>query len=104
MSGVKIFSVILSLYIFGLIAVPCSDTHGEIAEHATTFDLADHQHQHAEGDLCSPFCFCNCCQTLTPPAQFVDFQFMTIADISLGTFQQLKYSDTQLEFWHPPKL
>ena len=62
----KVLSIIFSFYILGLSLVPCADgiqsdqLEIEIAIHQDHDEGEDHTHS----DGCSPFCHCNCCQTV----------------------------------------
>ncbi|MFV0566670.1 MAG: DUF6660 family protein [Flavobacteriaceae bacterium] len=59
----KVLALILSLYILALNFVPCGDSANSFnsGTKAELSQTADHDHQHSEGDFCSPFCQCNCC-------------------------------------------
>ncbi|WP_242203620.1 DUF6660 family protein [Aestuariivivens insulae] len=58
----KILTTILAIYIFALNIVPCEDGVAISDEVKTELSQAiDHDHQHQDADLCSPFCQCHCC-------------------------------------------
>ncbi|MBQ4820925.1 DUF6660 family protein [Aquimarina sp. MMG016] len=60
----KVFTVILSIYLLGLNFVFCEDNctdvddvHIELSQDMDT----DHKHSDSETDICSSFCYCYCC-------------------------------------------
>ena len=103
----KILAYILSIYILILTFVPCSDVHWDADDysHISLIQQQDnHNHQDNEIDLCSPFCFCNCCQTLSQPDIFASYQAnLTFSEITYPLLIQNNI-DRAISFWHPPKI
>jgi len=100
----RYLAVILSVYVMVLTAIPCTDVHAadinpvslELSEHSPnlTNDL----------DLCSPFCFCHCCQTLTFPS-FNNGLLSDVEVLTLNiTFNESKLSSPFSSIWQPPKI
>lgn len=99
----KPFSVIFSIYLLGLIFIPCADVHAE-NNHQTTsiYSSVDSHGQHA--DRCSPFCLCNCCQTVTQPAIYTYFShFATLTGTSVPFIISREFS-ISIILWRPPKV
>lgn len=68
---VKIFAAILSLFFLMLSVLPCSDEPS--AENEKCEQLVVNQCDAPEsGDLCSPFCHCQCCSM-----HFIDFELLS---------------------------
>jgi hypothetical protein len=59
----KFPAIILSVYILVLTAFPCADHHISDNSIASVEFLEQGTHHSGDVDLCSPFCFCTCCQT-----------------------------------------
>ena len=83
--------------------MPCIDDHISQYESSgieiTSIDLNE-----SHIDLCSPFCFCQCCQTYSRPEIQLNF-----SKISRGIPQVIRASlENQTIFtishWHPPKV
>ncbi|RKW15491.1 MAG: hypothetical protein D8H93_07795 [Capnocytophaga sp.] len=64
----KYLSLLLSIYLWALTAVPCSDMPitQEDNVYYSSISQADSssEHEHLPLDICSPFCVCACCQVL----------------------------------------
>ncbi len=60
----KLFAVILAVYILTLSVIVCNDSEShDIANSDIEYALeADHHSDSGETDMCSPFCSCQCCQ------------------------------------------
>jgi len=66
---------LLSLYILALAFVTCSDSILDSIEMDTAQYAENEKHSHSEGtDLCSPFCFCQCCQSTADVFHFSSFE------------------------------
>ena len=99
----KFIVVILSAYIMVLTAMPCDDIHATNTISAS-LELCEQSHsQSNDVDLCSPFCFCHCCQTLSQPATHTTSQIMRVGlNLTLPSFVQNEMGST-ISFWRPPK-
>lgn len=105
----KLLTIILSLYIFALSAIPCEDIEIDSAAHSTITKSEEKNHSHdKDNDLCSPFCVCNCCgqQTLTS-TQVITFDF-PIQFEEIKTLDSIYTSALHSNFygsiWQPPQL
>ncbi len=100
----KFTAVILSIYIMALTTMPCTDNHTS-DEISSTFELSELDHIHSSDiDLCSPFCFCNCCQTLSQLTIYKSFQIYRIGfnlSIPVSVQNEIEYI---ISFWQPPKV
>ncbi|MDA3906143.1 MAG: hypothetical protein PF484_08730 [Bacteroidales bacterium] len=100
----KYIAVILSVYVMVLTAMPCNDVH---AANSNSVSMELHQqspNQTNDVDLCSPFCFCQCCQTLSFPS----FYDGLLSDVEVATlnipFKESRFSNPFSSIWQPPKL
>lgn len=95
----KAISAILLIYILGLIFVPCTDAHAD-SNPNTTIEIVHAADEHA--DLCSPFCFCDCCQTLSHQAKY--FHFDNYFDQVSMILPNNQYGERIciLPHWRPP--
>ena len=82
--SVKVFAAILSLFFLMLSVLPCSDEAPDEKLKPEQFTAGDCDSPIA-GDLCSPFCHCQCCSI-----NFIDFELMS--------FQVLSPEDPQASF------
>jgi len=99
----KFFVVILALYVVGLTVMPCSDVYAVENPQTSITIMADNHNDYHEMDMCSPFCFCTCCQSLfestvseympsNPVAIPIDYNFI-----------EKSYKNPVNSFWRPPK-
>ncbi|MFN8325740.1 DUF6660 family protein [Flavobacterium sp.] len=106
----KLLTVILSIYLVTLSAIPCADIKSESEVHlevAQTSDKDNHSHDKGN-DLCSPFCICNCCGQVTLnyvatinydfPVQFEEIKS------SKSTYTSALHSNFFGSIWQPPQL
>jgi len=104
----KIFKLILSLYVLLLSCFPCGDgldcNGKDELEIAASSGHKDHTH---ETESCTPFCTCSCCAASTvfqyaaasvsmPKAVFASVHFKGYTDIFL--------SELPFSIWQPPKI
>ena len=101
----KVFTLLFSLYILVLVAIPCIDK--PLAGVMQKIEIPQSTHgNHDEGaDHCSPFCTCACCATfviqLDHGIPFNSFSYLLT--------QFLEYSSTFVthhlaSIWQPPKI
>lgn len=110
--GMKISSVILSIYLLSLALLPCADGAEWCVfdlEKSLNIELHENQeHEHEDDceDHCSPLCYCACCHiTLRPPLSTeLKAEIPLIRPFKPSS---LTYSYTDLllthEIWQPPK-
>ena len=62
--------------------MPCDDIHA-INSNNISLELSEQsQNQSNDIDLCTPFCFCQCCQTISIPS-FYDVKLANLVDFTL---------------------
>lgn len=98
----KVFSAIMAIYILGLMFAPCVDAHAEDNSEEPQIESIDTHENHI--DTCSPFCFCDCCQTISQPAiynYFSHFEILTGTSVHFITAPEFSVPVT---LWRPPKI
>ena len=97
-ASVKIIAAILSIYIFALNLVPCQDSNSSNEEVKVEISQAtDDNHQHQDGDFCSPFCSCQCCQI-----SFTNYNVLDYAVFSpVTTTEEIHFSYRLEKDYHP---
>lgn len=86
----------------GLLIVPCADIHAENDSTDTSINLIDTHEKHV--DTCSPFCFCDCCQTVSQP-EYHSFLSPSVTTIEgLNSFYKDSEFSIFISFWRPPKI
>ena len=100
----KFIAVILSVYVMVLTAMPCTDID-TVDSNSVSYELAEQNHNQSNDlDLCSPFCFCHCCQTLSFPS-FYDGFLSDVKVVNLNIpFKESRFSSPFSSIWQPPKL
>lgn len=100
----KYIAVILSVYVMALTAMPCTDVHAADTNSASLELLVQNQNHTNIVDLCSPFCFCHCCQTLSFPS-FFRISFINLVDFTLDIeFKESTFLSHIVSIWQPPKI
>ena len=110
----KIATNILTIYMFALSLIPCSDGGGGIVEIANHFFGIEHQHvsdheQHSKGcgdDTCSPFCVCNCCSISVNIPTNIDFhdKYIMLVSTKIPSYKSNFYpSGFNASIWQPPR-
>jgi hypothetical protein len=87
-----------------LTAMPCTDTH-TAENNLNSIEFSGQSHTQANDlDLCSPFCFCHCCQTLSFPSIYDSF-LSDVEMVALNTyFRESRFSSPFSSIWQPPKI
>ena len=100
----KLVAVILSVYVLTLTAVSCSDmlaAENSQSEIAVTAEIQDHPYNI---DLCSPFCFCSCCQTFPVSIENTIYYFVPVYDKNSNPYLENNYPNHVISVWRPPKI
>jgi hypothetical protein len=98
----KLFSAIMSIYLLGLMFVPCADGHTENKDDNTKIETLSSQENHI--DTCSPFCFCECCQTISQQATYNYFSYFASLIGTVVPYVQASEYSVPISFWQPPKI
>ncbi|WP_407653983.1 DUF6660 family protein [Aquimarina gracilis] len=78
----KFLTLLLAIYFFSLNFYPCSDTHGDEEDSTAEISLDNDNHSdhdHCDSELCSPFCYCHCCQIHTSPVVLQNYALVKIS-------------------------
>jgi hypothetical protein len=104
---VKYFTLILSFYIFAMVAMPCGDKDDCQNQDTELSALADNDHSDHEGDTenCSPFCICACCgHSVTAPDFFASLtSLVQYPTKNLSIYTASFVSGAFSKIWQPPK-
>ncbi|WP_230978928.1 DUF6660 family protein [Flavobacterium supellecticarium] len=107
----KWLTVLLSFYFVLLASIPCADaatghTHFRV-QNETPVDHEGHSHE-KQGDLCSPFCVCNCCgaqiMNYAPVIAFAVQPITPVITTPTTSYQSVFYSGYYGSIWQPPQL
>lgn len=92
------------MFVMFLTAIPCNDVHASNTN-SIPLELSEQSQNHSNDvDLCSPFCFCHCCQTLSFPL-FFSISFINLVDITSNIhFKDPAFSSPGTSIWQPPKI
>jgi hypothetical protein len=88
-----------------LTAIPCTDVHAKDTN-SDSIEILDQENDHGHSndvDLCSPFCFCNCCQTNSPEVGYYEFKAELVnstISFAIQNQQEIAFTNT---LWHPPQ-
>ena len=100
---IKALSVILSLVILMLSAVPCNDQDDLAVQQTNTLIISVDQTTAAVFDICNPFFFCHTGHSAFVQSErfIIDFQVSPIPLFS----ENLVFNDISVyhPVWHPPK-
>jgi hypothetical protein len=87
-----------------LTAMPCVDMHAANTNSVSLELVKQNPNQTNDVDLCSPFCFCHCYQTLSFPS-FFRISFINLVEITLNIkFKEPAFLSPVTSIWQPPKL
>lgn len=101
----KLFSTILLLYIFALVALPCADVSNADQVKNTAISQNSHTHRHSADDLCSPFCACSCCvSSIISPEYAIQLNNCLLAPDYNSCYISSYVSSLFASIWQPPKI
>jgi hypothetical protein len=87
-----------------LTAMPCIDVHAANTNSVSLELVKQSPSQTNDVDLCSPFCFCHCCQTLSFPS-FLRISFINLVEFTLDIkFKESTFLSHVASIWQPPKI
>ena len=92
------------MYIMVLTAMPCDDVHSA-NKNSVSLELSEQSpNQSNDIDLCSPFCFCHCCQSHSF-LSFFTISFVNLVEITMGfKLKEPAISNPVASIWQPPKI
>jgi hypothetical protein len=104
----KIFKLILSLYILTLSCFPCGDVKEcNDNEELKISAASDHKaHEHVT-EACTPFCTCSCCAASTVfqyTAAAVETPKVIFASLKFPNYQVSSRPEISFSIWQPPKI
>ncbi len=74
----KLSGIILFIVVFTQTLMPCMDAHpGDLLQTAIMSQTSHHDSHHTDSDCCSPFCTCQCCNTVFYVTDFLTTSFYT---------------------------
>jgi hypothetical protein len=97
---------ILSIYFMMLISVPCADNlYGSHSTETEMGSPTNGNHQHNNGDQCSPFCTCNCCTSPVIQQEFIiQFdKFALLQEYPVPEYVSAITSNYLTSIWQPPQ-
>ncbi|KAB2912960.1 MAG: DUF6660 family protein [Bacteroidota bacterium] len=104
----KYVLIILSIYLFSLSCIPCSDNKecDIIVSSLQNIGGMEHDEHNHTSESCTPFCTCSCCSTVAPCNTIARFQFVqnTTPDIVYPVLGDNFYSQYFNTIWQPPKI
>ncbi len=105
----KKIAFILSIIIFSLSLMPCTDGYTcDIDAYGMSVhnDGSDgHNHNDDEGDLCSPFCYCACCSvsfTMNNLNMEIKSNIIPLQEY-LFSYNSIHSNEFDDNVWQPPK-
>nr|WP_314495841.1 DUF6660 family protein [uncultured Chryseobacterium sp.] len=103
----KLFGLLLSLFLVFLITMPCSDSGSDVSSSETKVTSHNQKEDSKHNDLCSPFCICACCGIHTTAPVYPAFQLSCSPSQYNDRINDL-HSSVELDFiygiWQPPKI
>ncbi|PLK44889.1 DUF6660 family protein [Emticicia sp. TH156] len=108
----KIFSVILALYVLTLSFLPCGDIEDctETGIDKILFSQTDHSSHQEDAEYCSPFCICACCGTNISFNFYIPFLetenpiFFYEQNSKIAYRNDFSFSNFYANIWQPPRL
>lgn len=104
----KIFKLILSLYILTLSCFPCGDVRECNDQAELEISAASEHKDHAHTtEACTPFCTCSCCAASTVfqySAAIVNTQKVVFASLKYPGYKISDRPEVSFTIWQPPKI
>lgn len=104
----KLIAFVLSLILFTMVALPCTDSMFTCTNENNTVELhqTHQEHSHETHDECTPLCTCNCCGTSITIPLLITFKERTIKIYDTNRFfytynYHYKFAKG---LWHPPNI
>ena len=101
----KIFTLILSMYVMLLTGVSCDDALYEpSASQSTTFTAHENDATDCIIDLCSPFCSCTCCVGFNKPKVVLTTTILPEVALAKIIYTEKAYSSERHPLFQPPRV
>lgn len=103
----RLAAFILSIIILTLCSMPCADVYSQSTDVLKESSQAPKSSHEEHKDLCSPFCYCACCSTVSiaPQLQVTQLSVILTNPESLYCdFRRAVEIDIYLPIWQPPKV
>jgi len=101
-----ILTILFSVYLLGLMVLPCSESHAVEAGKHRSESQSQHKHDH-DAELCTPFCVCGSCIAAIALQAPLDYELLepeTFFQDQISNFYQSVNSDFHGSIWQPPQL
>jgi hypothetical protein len=102
----KIFALLLSVYVLFLVSLPCKD--GENCTYDVHTGTVHHHDEPGSQELpdgCSPFCVCSCCSVTVILTDFHFKSLLTFIPVEVNIpLKQDLHSHYFQHIWQPPKI
>lgn len=105
----RIALIILAIYTTALSCIPCKDNvqKGAYGINVNVIKAGQARQQTADVDLCTPFCTCTCCASVSTQQQIATLPckttFSTFEDITFAYLNHSHSSDLT-SIWQPPRV
>lgn len=98
-------TVLFSVYLLGLMVLPCSESHVQEASFNRSASQEEGDHDHSM-ELCTPFCVCGSCVAAIMLHSPVDYDFLDFDSINSGISNLYQSVNSQFygSIWQPPQL
>lgn len=102
----KVFSILMSIYILFMVSLPCVDNIEGKAKICHEINTGQTTHHHnSRADSCSPFCVCSCCNVTVDLTCYVfEAKPLSTIEFKVIPFYQERFSYYFHHIWQPPKL
>ncbi len=107
--SMKVFvAYLMAFYVVALSCIPCQDEVELLPDsHVTAMAAADFDHGHREVvDLCSPFCICACCASVTVTLTVAALPESIVSQLippAYFSYLQTLYTGDRSGIWQPPQ-
>lgn len=101
---VKLFALLLPVYMLLLSVLPCCET-GDCAVKQNQGVSISVTHTDHQGDTCTPFCACGCCSMqFSKAGYYIKLKSPWVSAVHYSTEMNLQLPDIYLPIWQPPQL
>jgi len=102
----KLVAIILSIVTLTLSAIPCDDEVVFESEQSTSISQDSDHSNHNGIDLCSPFCSCVCCASITLEPKILNGALISgIPSKKIRTFYVASFNSNYLsQIYQPPQV